>query len=139
MRQRVQLAGYNKIFGGDRLACSRHTPGAGLLSRHLRDSCRPHAWLGIELGAELPSLTVTNKVPGRLADRARIRVGDEVIQIENAAMDSADQIVQTVSYHSIRQTIKLLFPRRDENVEIVVKFAEAWAPQDEWCCVLQPG
>jgi serine protease Do len=61
--------------------------------------------------------------------------GDIIKQIDDAAMESADQIVGSVGGHVAGQTIKMLVQRKDEDVEKLAKLAKPqplWAPQDEW-------
>jgi serine protease Do len=94
---------------------------------------RPRGWLGIELGP--PGLVVARVTPDSPAAKAGVRAGDEITEIQGAAMRSADQIVQTVGGQAAGQTIKLLVRRGDERVEIAATLARPQppeAPQDEW-------
>jgi serine protease Do len=119
-------------------APARQPMAIGVVSADLRripgpaEPPRPRAWLGIELGAGPPGLTVTGVMPNSPAARAGVRVGDEIKQIDDAVMESDEQIVRTVGGRTAGQTIKLLVHRKDKNVEILVKLASPRAPQDEW-------
>ncbi len=101
----------------------------------LAEPPRPKAWLGIELGGGPAGRTVKSVVRNSPAEKAGIAAGDEVRQIDGAAMASADQIVETVGGHVAGQTVKLLLHRQDNDVTIVAKLAKPQpipAPQDEW-------
>jgi serine protease Do len=96
------------------------------------DAHHPRAWLGIEMGAGESGLGVGGVMPDSPAAKAGVRVGDEIRQIDGAAMKSAEQVVETVGGHSAGQAIKLLVHRQDQDLEISATLAKFQAPQDSW-------
>ena len=98
---------------------------------------RPRGWLGIELGGGESGVGVTSVAPRSAAAAAGLRVGDEIRQVDGAAMQSAAQVVQSVGLHSPGEAVKLLVHRKDADTEISATLAKANAfpheePEDEW-------
>ncbi len=115
--------------------------GIGVISTELRrvsgpvEPPRPRAWLGIEFGNGRATRTVGRVVPNSPAAKAGLAAGDEIRQIDGTAMQSANQISQTVAGHAAGQAIKLLVHRQDQDVELPATLARPQpvvAPQDEW-------
>jgi serine protease Do len=100
-------------------------------------SQRPRGWLGIELGGGESGVGVTSVAPHSAAAAVGLRVGDEIRQVDGAAMQSAAQIVQSIGRHAPGETIKLLVHRPDADTEVSAALAKANAfpreePEDEW-------
>jgi serine protease Do len=93
---------------------------------------RSRAWLGVEMGAGESGLGVGGVTPGSPAAKAGVRVGDEIRQIDGAAMKSAEQVVEAVGGHAAGQAIKLLVHRQDQDLEISATLAKFHDPQDSW-------
>jgi serine protease Do len=96
------------------------------------DAHHPRAWLGVEMGAGESGLGVGGVTPDSPAAKAGVRVGDEIRQIDGAAMKSAAQVVETVGGHTAGEAIKLLVHRHDQDLEISARLAKFQAPQDSW-------
>ena len=115
--------------------------GVGVVSTDLRrvsgpvETPRPRAWLGIDLGTGRATCTVGSVVPNSPAARAGLAAGDEIRQIDGAAMASANQVIQTIGGRAAGQTVKVLVHRGEKDVEIAATLARpqpVQAPQDEW-------
>jgi S1-C subfamily serine protease len=96
------------------------------------DGRHPRAWLGVEMGGGESGLGVGGVMPDSPAAKAGVRAGDEIRQIDGAAMKSAEQIVEAVAGHRAGQTIKLLVHRQDQDLEISATLARFQSPQDAW-------
>jgi serine protease Do len=96
------------------------------------DARHSRAWLGVEMGAGESGLGVGGVAPESPAAKAGVRVGDEIRQIDGAAMKSAEQVVQTVGGHAAGEAIKLLVHRQDQDLEISARLATFRSPQDAW-------
>ena len=110
----------------------------GVVSTDLRkirgrtDAHYPRAWLGVEMGAGESGLGVGGLTPGSPAAKAGIHAGDEIRQIDGAAMKSAQEVVETVGGHAAGETIKLSVHRQDQDLEISVRLGKFQSPQDSW-------
>ena len=67
-------------------------------------------------------------VPDSPAAKAGLRTGDEIRQIDGAAMSSSERVVQAIG----GQTVKLLVHRQEQELEISVTLARSPSPQDLW-------
>ena len=100
--------------------------------RGRNDARHSRAWLGVEMGAGATGLGVGSVMPDSPAAKAGLRTGDEIRQIDGAAMSSSEQVVQTVGGHAAGQTVKLLVRRQEQDLEISVTLARSSSPQDLW-------
>ncbi|CAN2234315.1 DegQ Trypsin-like serine proteases, typically periplasmic, contain C-terminal PDZ domain [actinobacterium SCGC AAA044-D11] len=75
-------------------------------------------------GAKIP--TTSNAVsPGGPADRAGIKPGDVIIEIDGKAIDSADEAIVNVRSHSVGDLIKVKFQRGNVTKEVTLKLIAA--------------
>jgi putative serine protease PepD len=75
-------------------------------------------------GAKIP--TTSNAVsPGGPADRAGIKPGDVIIEIDGKAIDSADEAIVSVRSHSVGDLIKVKFQRGNVTKEVTLKLIAA--------------
>jgi serine protease Do len=95
---------------------------------------RRKAWLGIAVGGDTPT-AVASVEPGSPAERAGLHIGDEIRQIDDHSMDSADSVINTVAQHKSKEKIKLLVHRENEDKVITAVLQQpkaTKAPQDYW-------
>jgi serine protease Do len=96
---------------------------------------RPRGWLGIGLGGGDSGTGVESVARDSPAAKAGFRSGDEVKRVEGVAMESADQIINTVRSFAPRQTIKVLVLRGDKELELSATLGKprlTQGPQDHW-------
>lgn len=73
-----------------------------------------HPWLGVELQATEPTqpgVRVQRVVPGSPAERAELRAGDVIVEIDGQPTTSPQQLSETVKSQTVNDEVPVLFDR----------------------------
>jgi serine protease Do len=94
-------------------------------------------WLGISLNAKGNGVIVENVLPDSPAERASFKVGDQIININNQSIKTADQAIELVTRNAPGDLLKLSVQREKQDVEIAVRLGQrpkpvGPSPEDKW-------
>ena len=115
--------------------------GLGVVSaepRKIRSLGEPvirRGWLGISLGGGDDGMAILRVMEDTPAEKAGLKPGDRVMQVNDTAVTTVEQAVQRISGTPAGQKLTLLVDRDGEQLQIEPTLAKPQtlkAPQDNW-------
>ena len=77
-----------------------------------------HAYIGIRLEAEIDGVRVVQVVPGSGADKAGLKAGDVIVDVDDERTFEPQQLMAVVYRHAVGDKVKVRY-RRDEKYKAV--------------------
>ena len=97
---------------------------------------RPHrapAWLGVEMIPGTPTstaVTLRHVVRGSPAEKAGVRDGDEILQVDGGAVSSPSDVTHAVGLHVAGDSVSLVIRRGGRTQTVSVVVAERPSPDE---------
>jgi serine protease Do len=85
----------------------------------------PRTYLGITRDPNYEQVRVAKVKPSSPAERAGIRVGDQIAQFDDKVIASFDELLGQMSRHKPRDKVRLMIQRGHESFELTIEL-EDW-------------
>ena len=80
-------------------------------------------WLGVEMGTGGTSVPVHHVVRGSPADKAGIKDGDQIVQVDGSAVATPTEVTRAVAGHSAGDQVRIMIRRGGQTQAITVTLA----------------
>jgi thiol-disulfide isomerase/thioredoxin len=90
------------------------------------DDSRPRGWLGVAMapGLDGPGVGVTHVVHGSPAERAGVRAGDRITQVDGMLVGSSREVVRAIGLHAVGDTVAVTVVRASKPQPLSVVLAD---------------
>jgi serine protease Do len=100
----------------------------------VRRNEQPHGWLGISVESAGDCPEVRSVTPESAAEKAGLKSGDQIKQLDGHEMYSADQLIETLSKMPPKRKVALVVGRKDKQLDLEATLGPSPGrlPQDNW-------
>jgi serine protease Do len=100
-----------------------------------RRAVRQRAWLGVTLGRGVSGTGVSDVMSDSAASRAGVANGDEILSIDGTAMQTMEQVIETIRSHEVGDTLTMVVRRDGKEMTLSPKLIRppiGASPEDQW-------